>query len=87
MRIEYVDIGNIDYTQGITDVESFLFTDAPSRAGRIVRQGMETRRDIGPAGPPLRLELQVTLRSTEVNRQEPRALAAVASQFSLQTGL
>ena len=46
----------------------------------------EARRDIGSASLSLRTRSQVTLRDTEVNRQEPRALAAVPSQFSLQAG-
>ena len=39
MEIDYVDIGNVDPIQGITDVEKLVFADAPSRARRIVRQG------------------------------------------------
>ena len=39
MEIAYVDIGNVDSIQGITDVEELVFEDAPSRARRIVRQG------------------------------------------------
>ena len=39
MEIAYVDIGNVDSIQGITDVEVMVFEDAPSRARRVVRQG------------------------------------------------
>ena len=39
MEIAYVDIGNVDSIQGITDVEELVFEEAPSRARRIVRQG------------------------------------------------
>ena len=39
MEITYVDIGNVDSIQGITDVEELVFENAPSRARRIVRQG------------------------------------------------
>ena len=39
MEIDYVDIGNVDPIQGITDVEKLVFADAPSRARRIVRRG------------------------------------------------
>lgn len=39
MEIAYVDIGNVDSIQGITDSEVMVFEDAPSRARRIVRQG------------------------------------------------
>ena len=39
MEITYVDIGNVDSIQGITDVEELVFESAPSRARRIVRQG------------------------------------------------
>ena len=39
MEIAYVDIGNVDSIQGITDVEELVFENAPSRARRIVRQG------------------------------------------------
>ena len=44
----------------------------------------ETRRDVGAARPSLRLDFQVTLRSTEVNRQVRQALAAAPFQFSGQ---
>lgn len=37
----------------------------------------EARRDVGPARLPLRTRFRVTLRATEINRQEPGALAAV----------
>ena len=47
----------------------------------------ETQRDIGPAGLPFRLDFQVTLRSTEVNRQEPQALAAGLLPFGVPAGL
>ncbi len=39
MEIAYVDIGNVDFIQGITDMEELIFDNAPSRARRIVRQG------------------------------------------------
>ena len=39
MEIAYVDIGNVDSIQGITDIEVMVFEDAPSRARRVVRQG------------------------------------------------
>ena len=39
MEIAYVDIGNVDSIQGITDVEVMVFEDAPSRARRVVRRG------------------------------------------------
>ena len=38
-QIAYVDIGNVDSVEGITDRENLVFEDAPSRARRIVRQG------------------------------------------------
>ena len=38
-EIAYVDIGNVDATRGILEKESYLFSDAPSRARRIVRDG------------------------------------------------
>ena len=47
----------------------------------------ETRPDIWPAGLPLRREFQVTLRSSEVNRQERQALPAPLFQFIPQAGL
>ena len=39
MEIAYVDIGNVDSIQGITDAEVMVFENAPSRARRIVRKG------------------------------------------------
>ncbi len=39
MEIAYVDIGNVDSIQGITDSEVMVFENAPSRARRIVRKG------------------------------------------------
>jgi type I restriction enzyme S subunit len=38
-ELEYVDIGNVTLTQGITSTERLLFEAAPSRARRIVRDG------------------------------------------------
>ena len=46
----------------------------------------KTRCGMGPEGPPLRLDIQVTVRSPEVNRQGPQALAAMSFQFSVQAG-
>ena len=37
--IAYVDIGSIDSTIGITEMEEMVFEDAPSRARRLVRDG------------------------------------------------
>ena len=39
LEIAYVDIGSVDAVEGITDTETLVFGDAPSRARRIVRQG------------------------------------------------
>ena len=38
-EIEYVDIGSVSATEGITKSESMAFGKAPSRARRIVRDG------------------------------------------------
>ncbi len=38
-EIEYVDIGSVSATAGITNTENITFGDAPSRARRIVRDG------------------------------------------------
>lgn len=38
-QISYVDIGNVDAIQGITNTEELMFEDAPSRARRVVREG------------------------------------------------
>ena len=46
----------------------------------------KTRCGMGPEGPPLRLDIQVTVRSPEVNRQGPQALAAMSFQVSVQAG-
>ncbi len=35
----YVDIGSVDSTTGITEMEEMVFEDAPSRARRLVRDG------------------------------------------------
>ena len=37
--IAYVDIGSVDSTTGITEMEEMVFEDAPSRARRLVRDG------------------------------------------------
>ena len=37
--IAYVDIGSVDTVEGVTNTETLVFGDAPSRARRIVRQG------------------------------------------------
>jgi len=67
-----------------TDAQPSL--ELPAQTGA-QRMGItETRCDMGPEGLPLRLDIQVTLRSAEVNRQEPQGLAAMSFQFSVQTG-
>ncbi len=38
-EIEYVDIGSVSASEGITNTENITFGDAPSRARRIVRDG------------------------------------------------
>ena len=38
-EIEYVDIGSVSASDGISRTETMLFSDAPSRARRIVRDG------------------------------------------------
>jgi len=38
-EIAYVDIGSVDANYGITTVENMYFSEAPSRARRIVRNG------------------------------------------------
>jgi len=38
-EIEYVDIGSVSATEGITNQENLLYAKAPSRARRIVRDG------------------------------------------------
>lgn len=38
-EITYVDIGSVDANYGITNVENMYFSEAPSRARRIVRNG------------------------------------------------
>lgn len=38
-RFTYVDIGNVDYVQGIVESESYKFANAPSRARRRVADG------------------------------------------------
>lgn len=38
-EIEYVDIGSVSATEGVTKTESLVYENAPSRARRIVRDG------------------------------------------------
>lgn len=38
-EISYIDIGNVDATEGIVAQETFAFGEAPSRARRVVRNG------------------------------------------------
>lgn len=38
-EIEYVEIGNVSFGQGITNSTKYLFGDAPSRARRITKKG------------------------------------------------
>jgi len=47
----------------------------------------KTRCGIGPAGLPFRLDFQVTLRSTEVDRQGRQAWAGVPFRFIALAGL
>ena len=47
--IAYVDIGSVDSTIGITEMEEMVFEDAPSRARRLVRDG-DTIEKFPPSG-------------------------------------
>ena len=38
-EIQYIDIGRVSATEGISHIETMLFKDAPSRARRIVKDG------------------------------------------------
>lgn len=38
-KFRYVDIGSVNYDEGISDYQEMLFEDAPSRARRIVKKG------------------------------------------------
>ncbi|WP_201567113.1 restriction endonuclease subunit S [Psychrobacter immobilis] len=38
-KLEYVDIGSVSSTEGITNTENMIFENAPSRAKRIVKDG------------------------------------------------
>ena len=38
-EIQYIDIGSVSATEGISHIETMLFKDAPSRARRIVKDG------------------------------------------------
>ena len=38
-ELEYVDIGSVSSTEGITNTENMIFENAPSRAKRIVKDG------------------------------------------------
>ena len=39
LELEYVDIGSVSSTEGITNTENMVFENAPSRAKRIVQDG------------------------------------------------
>ena len=39
LELEYVDIGSVSSTEGITNTENMIFENAPSRAKRIVQDG------------------------------------------------
>ena len=38
-EFDYVDIGSVDYVEGISSKETMIFENAPSRARRIVKSG------------------------------------------------
>lgn len=38
-QMAYVDIGSVDATAGVTDIEEMVFEDSPSRARRLVKDG------------------------------------------------
>ena len=50
----------------------------------VITQISETRRDIGPAGLPMRIEFRLQLMSTELNRGGEEAAAATSTSAPLQ---
>ena len=83
----YVDIGSVDSTSGITEMEELVFEDAPSRARRLVRDGdtiISTVRTYLRAIAPVRAPRPEMVVSTGFAVIRPRALDSGFASWALR---
>lgn len=90
-EIQYVDIGSVDATEGVTHREEMVFEDAPSRARRIVREGdtiVSTVRTYLRAIAPIREPAANTIVSTGFAVVRPQRVTPGFLSYALrETGL
>lgn len=87
MEFEYIDIGGVSSSEGITRTESMRFSGAPSRARRIVRQGdiiVSTVRTYLEAIAPISLEFDGKIASTGFAVLRPKFLLSGFAQYALR---
>lgn len=87
MEFEYIDIGGVSSSEGITRTESMRFSGAPSRARRIVRQGdiiVSTVRTYLEAIAPISLEFDGKIASTGFAVLRPKYLLSGFAQYALR---
>ncbi|MFM5840365.1 MULTISPECIES: restriction endonuclease subunit S [Aeromonas] len=87
MEFEYIDIGGVSSSEGITRTESMRFSGSPSRARRIVRQGdiiVSTVRTYLEAIAPISLEFDGKIASTGFAVLRPKYLLSGFAQYALR---
>ncbi|WP_323931487.1 restriction endonuclease subunit S [Aeromonas caviae] len=87
MEFEYIDIGGVSSSEGITRTESMRFSGAPSRARRIVRQGdiiVSTVRTYLEAIAPISLEFDGKIASTGFAVLRPKYLLSGFAKYALR---
>ncbi|MFB2848598.1 restriction endonuclease subunit S [Aeromonas veronii] len=87
MEFEYIDIGGVSSSEGITRTESMRFSEAPSRARRIVRQGdiiVSTVRTYLEAIAPISLEFDGKIASTGFAVLRPKYLLSGFAKYALR---
>lgn len=87
LEITYVDIGSVDTVSGITQTESVVFQDAPSRARRVVRNGdviISTVRTYLRAITTIRVERQNLIVSTGFAVLRPHRLDSAFASYALR---
>ena len=87
MEFEYIDIGGVSSSEGITRTESMRFSGSPSRARRIVRQGdiiVSTVRTYLEAIAPISLEFDGKIASTGFAVLRPKYLLSGFAKYALR---
>lgn len=86
-EFEYIDIGGVSASEGITRTETMKFSGSPSRARRIVRQGdiiVSTVRTYLEAIAPISLEHDNKIVSTGFAVLRPKYLLSEFARYALR---